>query len=70
MEYSLIDLVKNAQNGNNTSLEIIIDKFKPTIKKFTRKLNYEEAETDLIIVFIKLVRFLDLDNFQNVSEGA
>lgn len=70
MDKTLIELIADIQNGDQDSLESIINKFKPIICKLARKLNYEEAETDLIIVFIQLVRFIKLENFMNISEGA
>lgn len=40
----------------------IINKFNPLIKKYSRKLNYDGADTDLIITFIETVYKMPLTN--------
>lgn len=46
--YHLIDL---AQSGAKDAMLNIIIKFRPTIKCISKKLKYEEAETDLVISY-------------------
>lgn len=70
MGNSFGELIKNTKKGDDQSLIDIICKFKQTIKKFTRNLHYEEAETDLIIALIEIIKNIRLDNFKNKSDGA
>lgn len=60
MEVNFFELVKKAQNQDNDALLQLIAIYNPTIKKFSRQLNYEEAETDLIIAFIETIRKIKL----------
>lgn len=69
-ETSLYELIKMAQLGDRNCVLELINKFKPLIKKLIRRLNYEEAETDLIILFIQLIQTLNLNKFTRLSEGA
>lgn len=66
---SLLNLVSKAQNGNETAMLSIIIRFEPLIKKLSRELNYEEAQTDLIIFIIELTRKIPRDKFNNNDEG-
>ena len=66
---SLYKLIQRSQLGDKDSLLNIINRFKPLISKLTRKLSYEEAETDLIILFIQIIQSLKLDKFNEFSQG-
>ncbi|WP_346905990.1 sigma-70 family RNA polymerase sigma factor [Clostridium sp.] len=66
----LYNLIELSQSGDRDALLEVINKFKPLIMKLSRKLSYEESETDLIILFIQMVQSLKLNKFANVSEGA
>ncbi|MCY6355391.1 RNA polymerase sigma factor [Clostridium sp. ZS2-4] len=69
MKYSLYEIIENIQNGDTEKILDIINKFKPLIKKFSRKLIYEEAETDLTISFIEMIQTMNLNNFTSENEG-
>ncbi|MPW25794.1 hypothetical protein GC105_08325 [Alkalibaculum sp. M08DMB] len=56
-------LIDAFQKDNNTFLEIV-DLFKNSIKFYSRKLNYDCAETDLIIFLLELLRKIDLSTFK------
>lgn len=66
---NLYSLVLLAQNGNDDALISIISKFNPLINKLSRKLSYEEAETDLVIYFIEIIKNVDLNKFNQECEG-
>ena len=51
------------------ALAELIEVFRPTISKYTRWLNYDTAETDLIISFIETVYGIDSFRAKNFSEG-
>lgn len=66
----LYNLIELSQSGDRDALLEVVNRFKPLIFKLSRKLNYEESETDLIILFIQMVQSMKLNKFANVSEGA
>lgn len=65
----LYSLIKLSQTNDRDALMEIIIKFKPLICKLSRKLQYEEAETDVTIMFIELLKHLDLNKFNLEDEG-
>jgi RNA polymerase sigma factor (sigma-70 family) len=70
MNDSLYETIEEAQHGDKEKLEIMINRFMRMINKFSRKLTYEEAKTDLIICFIETIQTLDLKKFDLYNEGA
>jgi len=61
MNYELYYLIYKYQNQNDDdSLLTILAKFKPLIIKYSRKLIYVEAESDLTIYFIELIKKIPL----------
>lgn len=45
----ICNLISEAKAGNQNSMLEILNKFKPLIRKYSYKLNYEDAENDLIL---------------------
>ncbi|WP_129596241.1 RNA polymerase sigma factor [Anaerophilus nitritogenes] len=66
----LYNLLQQAHNGHKEAVISIYLRFNPTIKKFSRKLRYEEAETDLIIALLELIRDINLNKLHMQSDGA
>lgn len=64
MKKSIWELVEKAKTGEDQYLVEIINNFNGTIKKFSRELNYEEAETDLVIGLIEKINTINLNNFK------
>lgn len=56
MAKGVLELIVEIKKNNKNSLEELILKFSPLIKKYKRKLNYEDAENDLIEHFIIIIR--------------
>ena len=56
MKDELLILIKESQNKNKDATMKIIEKFRPLINKYARKLNYDGADTDLTISLIKLIK--------------
>ncbi|AFV01530.1 MULTISPECIES: sigma-70 family RNA polymerase sigma factor [unclassified Dehalobacter] len=48
-------LAQSARDGNKDAKEKIIWRFIPLIKKYSRKLNYDGAESDLIIALLEII---------------
>jgi RNA polymerase sigma factor (sigma-70 family) len=63
-------LLQRAQKGDEEAITNIYLKFNPTIKKLSRNLSYEEAETDLIIAFLETIREIKIDKLYIKSDGA
>ena len=70
MNNSLYDTIESIQNGDTEKIIYIIGKFNPTIKKYSKRLKYEEAETDLIIDLIEMIQVINLSNFDKKNEGS
>jgi len=66
----LYHLLEKAQKGDAEAVMDMLLKFRPTIKNLSRKLDYEEAETDLIIAFLETIKELDLEELHMKSDGA
>ena len=63
-------LLGEAKLGNEESMVEVIDRFRPTIKKFSRELGYETAETDLVIELISILKKIKLDSLENYDGAA
>lgn len=66
--HNLYELVKEAQNGNNDATMNIIEKFSPLIRKYSRKLNYDVAYTDLIISLIETIKYIPIFRNENIKK--
>ncbi|MEG6511625.1 sigma-70 family RNA polymerase sigma factor [Desulforamulus ruminis] len=53
---SQIELGNQRNNIKRSEVSLYINRFQPIIKKYSRKLNYEEAESDLIIFLLQLLK--------------
>lgn len=62
-------LVIESQQHNKTSMTKIIERFNPLIKKYSRKLNYDGAETDLIIALIEAILSLPILKNKNFKKN-
>lgn len=51
----LIDSIIHAQQGCDSDMMFLVSKFSGILKKYARKLNYEDAEQDLTADFIELM---------------
>ena len=65
----LIDSIIHAQQGCDSDMMFLVSKFSG-IKKYARKLNYEDAEQDLTADFIELIHHIDIEKLNNTSDGA
>ena len=69
-DMGLYYLLERAQKGDEEAVIELFFKFRPTIKNLGKKLNYEEAEADLIIIFLEAIKKVDLRGFHVKSDGA
>lgn len=63
------DLIAESQNGNNDATLLMIEKFKPLLKKYAYMLYYEDAYNDLLVDFIELIHDINLDHIHDKGEG-
>ena len=54
----LIDSIIHAQQGCDSDMMFLVSKFSGILKKYARKLNYEDAEQDLTADFIELIHHI------------
>jgi len=66
----LIKLIKEAKKGDKDSLMELLSRFKPLIKKYSNELKYEEAETDLIISFITIIKTLKVKEIDHEGQAV
>lgn len=69
MENPIIDLIKLSQLRDSVSLVDLIKMFDPLLKKYSKKLNYEEAYYDLRFEFINTIYKLNTKNLEILSDG-
>jgi hypothetical protein len=60
MSQALSELIKKAQVNDEGAMMELIKKFSPIVKKYSRMLNYDGSDTDLIITFIKAVKTIQV----------
>lgn len=61
----LYDLLKRAKNNDQDATYEIIKDFDGTLKKLSNSLYHEEAQTDLIIELLKLIKHIDIEKFKD-----
>ncbi len=70
VKVSLIEMLKLAQDKDSDVQLLLLERFSRAIKSFAYKLNYDGADTDLIIFFLELCQSMKLRRFENLNEGA
>lgn len=66
--HTICDLITKAKLGDQDSMMKILTAFTPLIKKYSYKLNYEDAENDLIANTIQLV--YDMPHFEHDGQAV
>lgn len=64
METNIYELILRAQHEQKAMQNLLI-KFDPLIKKFARKLDYEDAYYDLTVLFIEKITHLDCNRLKS-----
>jgi len=67
---SICDLIKRAKNFDKESMELLLNKFDPILSSLSRKLQNEDAKSELTIFFIRMIYEIKLTNLMNSSDGA
>ena len=66
----LMEQIVRAQQGCSEDMEALIEKFKPILKKYSRKLFWEDALNDMTLAFLELIYALPLDKLRSTEDGA
>lgn len=66
----LYEMIQNAQEGKESDMVELILRFSKLIKKYGKKVGYEDAENDLTVDFIEFIHHMDLKKIKNTSDGA
>lgn len=56
----ICSLLTKAQQGDEEAMLELIKRFQPLIRKYARKLEYDDAYEDCLLFFIELVKTMDL----------
>ena len=65
----LYELILLAKKHEQKALCILMEKFKNLLKKYARKLMYEDAENELHLFFIELIYDFPIEKFGEKDEG-
>lgn len=68
MEKELLNKIIKAQEDHKTALEILINDFTPLIKKYAKRMDYEDAFADLRLQFIEIILGIDPKRFAEYEE--
>lgn len=66
----LESLIIKAQGSDNEAMLELINKFSPLLKKYARRLNYEDAQNDLTLYFIQLIHGMNLEKMLCKENGS
>jgi len=66
----IINKILEAQSGSNDATLQLVHKFNPLLKKYARKLGYEDAYSDLLVDFLSLIKKMNVRKMRNRSNGG
>ena len=69
MSALLFELIKDYDKGDQKATMEIIEKFNPILRKYSKKLNYDGSDTDLIISLIETVAYLSRVSNNKIADN-
>lgn len=69
-ELNLFKIVQDYQTKNSNDIILLIHKIDPLLKKYARKLQYEDAYNDLLLSLIETIKKMPISNFNPEYQGA
>lgn len=66
----ILEAVLKAKTGDSTAMLEVIERFSRLLKKYARKLGYEDAYSDLLVELITIIKACPADKFPTDCEGA
>jgi RNA polymerase sigma factor (sigma-70 family) len=76
INFSILEIVKRAQNSDSEAMMILLDQFEPLLNKYAKKLavdydyDYEDARQEVILAFIELIKKWKLSLLSDNSNGT
>jgi RNA polymerase sigma factor (sigma-70 family) len=67
---TLYDLVKGAQDGNESCMLTLVEKFIPLLRKYAGILKTEDSYEMLLLGFLEVILSIDLQKMQSTKDGA
>ncbi len=64
----MYDLIYEAQRDDKNAMMELITRFQPLLRKYARKLGYEDAYEDTVLYFIQLVKSINLDRLKSQKD--
>lgn len=61
----IYDLLEKAQQGDKNAMQELIDRFQPLLRKYARKLGYDDAYEDCLLFFIELVKKMNMKRLKD-----
>lgn len=66
---STYEFILLAKQGDKDALGILIKKFNPLLLKFSKNFSYNEIQTDLVIIFIEIIKKINVESLKHLSEA-
>ena len=66
----LWEQIRLSKNGDETSILNLIERFSPLLRKYARKLNYEDSFLDMQLAFIEMLHAVQPYKLNSTSDGA
>lgn len=67
---NLYNLIQSSQGGDQKSTLMIIEKFYPLIRKYSKKLDYDGADSDLTICLLETICNMPIKNNPDMKRDA
>lgn len=64
----LSTLIEKAQGNSEEDMVAIIERFRPLMTKYARKLDYEDAYSDIVLYFINLIKSIKLSHLTEKTD--
>lgn len=64
----LVKQIVRAQQGCSEDMEALVEKFGPILRKYSRKLFWEDALSDMTVAFIELIYNLPVDHLRRKTD--
>lgn len=64
----LFDLVSRAQRNEEGAILELLSRFQPLMRKYARKLDYEDSYEDIILYFIQMIKKMNLNKLTSPND--
>lgn len=66
----ICNLLAKAQQGDKGAMLELIDRFQPLLRKYARKLKYDDAYEDCLLFFIELIKNMNIQKLRKKKDPA